>query len=103
MLVYKFSVGLFDKDTKQQRVTYRRAESVIAGICLDCGAYGLSITRGRGVYRHDDGSLVFEPSLFVEIAGISKEQAESIALQMKKILNQESIMVEERESVINFI
>lgn len=103
MLVYKFSVGLFDKDTKTQKTSLRKAESVIAGICLDCGAYGLSITRGRGVYRHDDGSLVFEPSLFIEIAGITQEQAESIALQVKKALNQESIMVEERESVINFI
>lgn len=103
MLVYKFSVGLFDKDTKTQKVTSRKAESIISGICLNNGAYGLSITRGRGVYRHDDGSMIFEPSLFIEIAGISNEQAESIALQVKKALNQESIMVEERESNVNFL
>lgn len=103
MLVYKFSVGLFDKDTKTQKTTYRKAESIISGICLDCGAYGLSITRGRGVYRHDDRSLVFEPSVFVEIAGITQEQAESIAASVKKALNQESIMVESRESNVNFL
>ena len=100
--ILKFSIGLYDKDSHVQEVTTEEAIRVVSAVCLECGAYGLSLTQGLGIYTHEDGARVFEPSLFVEIFGISQEQANSMVEGFKRELNQESVMVEARESVVNF-
>lgn len=100
--IFKFSIGLYDKDTKIQEIATEEAIRVVSAVCLECGAYGLSLTQGLGIYTHENGARVFEPSLFVEIFGISQEQADSMVEGFKASLNQESVMVEARESVVNF-
>lgn len=100
--IYKFSVGLYDKDSHVQEVATDEAIRVVSAVCLEAGAYGLSLTQGLGIYTHENGARVFEPSLFVEIFGISQEQADSMVAGFKRELNQESVMVETRESVVNF-
>jgi hypothetical protein len=100
--IYKFSVGLYDKDSHVQEVATEEAIRVVSAVCLECGAYGLSLTQGLGIYTHEDGSRVFEPSLFVDVVDITAEQAESMIQGFKRELNQESVMVEARDSDISF-
>ena len=100
--IYKFSIGLYDKDSKIQEIATEEAIRVVSAVCLEAGAYGLSLTQGLGIYTHEDGSRVFEPSLFVEIFGISQEQADSMVAGFKRELNQESIMIESRLTSVNF-
>lgn len=100
--IYKFSIGLYDKDSHVQEVETQEANRLVSAVCLECGAYGLSLTQGLGIYTHEDGSRVFEPSLFIEIVGISQEQADSIVQGFKASLNQESIMIEKRLAEVNF-
>ena len=58
-------VGLFDKDTKKQEILTETAEQLIAGYFTRHGRC-CTLSRCTGVYRHNDGATVCEPSIRVE-------------------------------------
>lgn len=58
-------VGLFDKDTKRQEVSTETAEQLIADYFARSGRC-CTLSRCTGVYRHNDGATVCEPSIRVE-------------------------------------
>lgn len=58
-------VGLFDKDTKRQEVTTEFAERLIADYFARHDRC-CTLSRCTGVYRHNDGTTVCEPSIRVE-------------------------------------
>lgn len=58
-------VGLFDKDTKQQEISTDTAEQLIADYFTRHGRC-CTLSRCTGVYRHNDGATVCEPSIRVE-------------------------------------
>lgn len=99
----KLSIGLFDRNTKKQEVDTFEATQLIERAILATGAAGLSIYHGNGVYLHDDGSLVKEPSIFVEVYGWKKEGTKKAVAFLKKELNQESIAVESSRVDIDFM
>lgn len=99
---YVIIVGLNDKDTRRQETPTERAKQIIAGIVLEY-ADGATLTECDGIYKHNDGGIVFEKSIKIEIAGISKENAERIASEAKKALNQESIYFAEFGADVRFI
>lgn len=102
MTEHIITVGLFDKDSKRQEIGTLDAYKVITNIF--CGA-GLcaTILEAQGVYRHDNGEVVVEPSLRVECAGATREQIKPIIMQIKTVLNQESVMYKMVESSIDFL
>lgn len=90
-------VGLNDKETKQQEINTLDAYKVVGNILnRDC-----TITEGRGVYTHEDGTQVFEVSLVVDILdfdnSISKEWVKDKIEQIKEALNQECVAMQELE------
>lgn len=90
-------IGLFDKESKMQEVKTLDAYKIVANLLnLDC-----TITEGRGVYTHEDGTIVFEPSLVVEILdfdnSITRESLVAKVATIKRALNQESVAVQESE------
>lgn len=91
----KFSIGLFDKDSKRQEIDTHEATLLIKQTLLAVGAVGLSIYVGRGVYMYDDGTLVREPSVFAEAYNLEKENIRKAVEFLKKELNRESITVEQ--------
>lgn len=58
-------VGLFDKDTKQQEICTECAEQLIANYFARHNRC-VTLSRCTGVYRHDDGTTVVEPSIKIE-------------------------------------
>lgn len=102
MLKIKLSVGLFDKDTKRQEVDTFDAVQLIESSVLATGVGGCSVWKGNGVYLHDDGSLVREPSVFCEVYGWTVQDAKKVISFLKKELNQESIALEVSEVKISF-
>ena len=58
-------VGLFDKDTKRQEVSTDTAEMLISEYFTRHGRC-CTLSRCTGVYRHNDGATVCEPSIRVE-------------------------------------
>ena len=90
-------VGLNDKDSKVQEVSTLDAYKMVSNII----GVGSTITEGRGIYKHDDGTVVFEVSLVVEILDLDntfdKGWVKNKVEQIKTTLNQESVAVQYQE------
>lgn len=102
MFNYVIIAGLNDKDSKQQEITTDAARAIIAGIVLKY-AGGATLTDCRGIYTHEDGQIVFETSIKIEVGGIDEENALQIAADVKTALNQESIYFSKFAASVDFI
>lgn len=95
-MIKKFTLylGLNDKDTKRQEISTLEAYKVVSNILAkDFG--GGTIFEAQGIYRHDDGQVVFEKTLRIEILFAELPQIKILVELLKKIFNQESIAVQE--------
>ena len=89
-------MGLNDKDTKTQKISTLEAYKIVSNILAsDFG--GGTIYEAKGVYKHDDGTIVFENTLRIEILFAERPQIKSLVELLKKLFNQESIAVQEEE------
>lgn len=91
---YILFVGLFDKDTKTQKIAPLAARDIIQNIIMSEGLDGATISDATGIYKHDDGSVVIEPSVRVELLFASEKQIKNVCASIKKALNQEAVAVE---------
>lgn len=96
-------IGLNDKDSKVQEVSTLDAYKMVSNII----GVGSTITEGRGIYKHDDGTVVSEVSLIVELLDfdntLSKGWVKNKVEMIKAMLNQESVAVQEQEVVSELI
>lgn len=99
--MHKFTIGLFDKDTKTQLVDNTTAmHKINAVFCTPAGFDfpGITMMTCYGAFTHADGVQVFEPSIRVEVAAetlpMTKAQEIADVLKARDILNQEAIMYE---------
>lgn len=95
-------VGLNDKDTKRQEVSTVEAFKIIQNIVMSLSD-GCTIFEADGVYKHDNGEIVVEKSLKVELYGIMEDVVYRIITHLKKALNQESIILQEEVVSSRFI
>ena len=104
MTRYTLTIGLFDKDTKRQKISTDIAIRIVSDLVVNVIGYG-TIHTGNGIYTHNNGSIVVEPSLvyFVDGEKDLKDKVKTLAWQIKKALNQESIMLEETAVKMEFI
>jgi hypothetical protein len=91
----KLSIGLNDKDLKKQIIPTIDALQIISNQFLinkiDC-----SMTEGKGIYTHNDGTPTIENSIFITCLFCSfDDKIKSICDFLKIALNQESIAIEE--------
>ena len=85
---YYLYVGLNDKDSKVQEVETEKAKDIVNNVCGDC-----SIQEITGYYTHDNGERVKESTLKVELLFKEHDQVLNYCMDLKKLLNQESIAV----------
>ena len=97
MKKFTLCIGLFDKVTKRQEINLLDAYKIASNIFAQTTG-GATITEGRGVYTHHDGTVVIEPTLVCTVYGATLEQIKKTADILKCLLNQESIAIEETES-----
>ena len=104
MTRYTLTIGLFDKDTKKQKISSDMALRIVSDLVVQTVGYG-TIYNGNGIYTHINGSIVVEPSLvyFVDGENDLKNKVKTLAWQIKKALNQESVMLEETAVKMEFI
>ena len=104
MTRYTLTIGLFDKDTKRQKISTDIAIRIVSDLVVNVIGYG-TIHTGNGIYTHNNGSIVIEPSLvfFVDGEKDLKNKVKTLAWQIKKALNQESVMLEETAVKMEFI
>lgn len=106
MTKYNLTVGLLDKDSKVQEIGTVRATKLVTRIVTTKIGFG-TILDANGVYTHDDGTIVTEPSIRVEILDtegtIGKDKIVALASELKIALNQESILFEQQVITGEFI
>lgn len=95
-MIKKFTLylGLNDKDTKRQEISTLEAYKVVSNLLAkDFG--GGTIFEAQGIYKHDDGTIVIEKTLRIEILFAELHQVKSLVELLKKMFNQECIAVQE--------
>lgn len=95
-MVKKFTLylGLNDKDTKVQEVSTLEAYKIVSNlISADFG--GGTIFEAKGIYKHENGVIVTETTLRIELLFAEREQVKALCTTLKKMFNQESIAVQE--------
>ena len=93
MKKFTLYMGLNDKDAKVQVISTIEAYKVVSNIIAkDFG--GGTIFEAQGIYKHDDGKIVFEKTLRIEILFAEEPQIKAVVAELKKIFNQESIAVQ---------
>ena len=95
-------LGLFDKDSKAQEISTLDAFKIASNLLTDIIGVG-TITEAVGVYTHDDGTIVNEPTLRIEVSNVELEPMKRLAIALKQAFNQESVAFEVVHSDFNFI
>lgn len=95
-------LGLFDKDSKAQEINTLDAFKIASNLLTDIIGFG-TITEAVGVYTHDDGSIINEPTLRIEVSNVELEPMKRLAIALKSAFNQESVAFEVVHSDFNFI
>ena len=97
MKKYTLSIGLNDKDTKIQKISTIEAYKMVENILMNNTIEGFTIYEAKGVYKHENGEIVKENTLRVEIYDFDNTLANKIIASIhtiKAVLNQESVALE---------
>ena len=54
------------------------------------------MTQSKGIYKHNNGNVVIENTLIIELLFTDKQTVETIAKELKIALNQESIAIQKQ-------
>lgn len=100
---YNIYIGLNDKDSKKQEISTRRAKEEVIKILNDNNINGLTMYIVDGVFKHEDGQVVQEKSLKVELIEVEEKEVLKSIEELKKTLNQESILLEKEKKEISFL
>lgn len=93
---YTLLVGLNDKDSKVQEVSTLEAYKMVTNVIKNY-TDGATIYEAFGYYKHENGEMVEEKSLHIEILYFddadAREKTKTIVSTIKQMLNQESVSV----------
>ena len=84
-------IGLNDKTAKRQIIDTVEAVKIVYTIICTI-ADGGTIYNATGIYKHDDGTIVIENTLRVELFDVDENGIREIISRAKIALNQESII-----------
>lgn len=92
MKQFTLIIGLNDKNTKKQELDTISCYKLVNNLLLKY-VDGATIYQAQGIYKHENGQVVIENSLKIDIIDSTRDVIENIATQLKTILNQESIVI----------
>lgn len=91
-MMYTMMIGLNDKETKKQEISTDVALNIVKSLCWEIFE-GSTVSLAYGLYKHDDGEKVSENTIRVELMMVNESQVKQFAETIKKVLNQESVLV----------
>lgn len=96
-MITKFTLylGLNDKDTKVQEISTLEAYKIVKNL-IAAKFDGGTIYEALGIYKHDDGTIVNEKSLRIELLFAEDAQVHEFVNLLKSMFNQESVAVEKQ-------
>jgi len=87
------TIGMFDQETKKQEITKADYLRIIEDEICNRGFCATLFTEGVfGIYRHEDGTVVKEPSIRIEIAGVERREIIPMIRAFRERFNQESVL-----------
>lgn len=93
MYKYNIYIGMFDKDTKKQEISSQDFFNTVRKVLRQLSFDNYTIYKCKGHYKHEDGTIVCEPSLIVEIIINYELFTDDIKNMLCKELNQESVLI----------
>lgn len=99
---YILNVGLNDKDTKTQKIDSVEAYKIVENTLLNNGLLGYTIYQGKGLFKHEDGTITQENTLIIEVIYTNDKTINNIITILKQVLNQEMILKQVQEITISF-
>lgn len=96
MVKYTVYMGLFDKDSKRQEYDTITAYKMIQNIATKTFD-GATISEANGIYKHDNGDIVVEPTIRIELLFTDLETVKGFCNELKGMFNQESIVLQVEE------
>ena len=90
---YTIYMGLNDKDSKVQEIGTLEAYKIVNNLLINM-TDGATIFEADGIYKHEDGTVVMEKTLRIELLFINFETVKNIVNTLKVLFNQESIVVQ---------
>jgi hypothetical protein len=103
MIKYNIYIGLNDKEKLKQIIDTSKARKEVYNILLKNNIKGYTIYLVNGVFTNEKNEITKEKTLKVEVLDIKKDDILRSIKELKKVLNQESILLEEEVKKINFI
>ena len=103
MIKYNIYIGLNDKDTLKQKIDTTKAKKEVYNILLKNNIKGYTIYLVNGVFTNEKNEITREKTLKLELLDIKKDDILKSIQELKKVLNQESILLEEKIKKVNFI
>ena len=103
MIKYNVYIGLNDKDTLNQIIDTTKARKEVYNILLKNNIKAYTIYLVNGVFTNDKNEITKEKTLKLEVLDIKKEDILKSIKEFKKVLNQESILLEEEKKEISFL
>lgn len=95
-------VGLTDKDTHFREIETVTAYKVVTRLVAETVGGG-TVSTADGIYTHDDGTVVIEKSFRIEILDADESAVSALVADLKKLLNQESVLVQREKVETAFI
>lgn len=96
MTKYTLCMGLNDKDSKRQMISTVEAYKIVSNLVSQMFDGG-TIYEADGVYKHDDGTIVIEKTLKIELLFAEQKDVKDFCETLKRVFNQESIAVQREE------
>ena len=94
MQKYTLYLGLNDKDTKKQEIATIEAYKITTNL-LTSYTDGATIFEANGIYKHNDGNITIEKTLKIYLLFVEKTTVLKIIDELKRIFNQEAIVLQE--------
>lgn len=93
MLKYTLYIGLNDQHTKRQEISTLEAFKIVQNILTEKTGGG-TVYNATGIYKHNNGEIVTENTLRVEIVAAPAEAVKNAVYIIKTALNQEAVIMQ---------
>ncbi len=96
VVVYTMYIGLNDKDTYTQLLSYEEAEKKVSDIALKY-VNGFTVLNAKGAYKDEKGVITYENTLVFQFSSTTEQQIKSIMDETLIELNQNAILIEKEK------
>lgn len=96
--VFRLYVGLSNDSGE---MSYDEGSVIASRIIMSYGD-GLTISKATGAWKNDDGTIDYETSMVIDLAGYDIGTVHKICDELKKELRQNSIMIVTFEQTVEF-